>query len=620
MKGGQKEDSHAEFRGAFRLEGAKTVQLRIAVDSDYAFYLNGELVSFGAFADYPNHPVADEVSFAARAGDNEFRIATYYCGASCFSCYCPGIPRLIFELSSGDEILAYSGCQTLSRISPCYEIGLKRKITPQLGYSFSYDATKEKDESGWAESELRPEQAVYRRDNQKCVLLERAPSIVTRLGSGHYLVDLQRETVGLLNLSFVSPRVQRLMVAYGEHLVAGHVPYRIQNRDFHFDFVVREGKNEILHPFRRLGARYLEFFFEEDVKVGFLTLRPTEYPFGIRKYRIGDGLRQKIYDVSQRTLVCCYHDHYEDCPWREQCLYILDSANQMRCGYLCFTNRETMVSSLALLLRNERSDGLIAICSPTCLDFVIPSFNLHLFSAVEDYLDATGDAAFVREHYQRIQRVIDAFVKRVEEGRLVNFEGPSYWNFYDWKEGLDYPAPGHDDDLIASCLFLLALRSFGRISQKIGKEERYTSLADHLAPLFRKRFFVEEECLFSMYAGERKFNKLGQALAILAGLANKIEARHIASILKTDSLQPEIALSNRRFFYDALLQVDPANKDFILADIEMRYKKMLDDGATTFYETEDGWKDFDGAGSLCHGWSALPIYYYHLFGLGRYEE
>ena len=36
---------------------------------------------------------------------------------------------------------------------------------------------------------------------------------------------------------------------------------------------------------------------------------------------------------------------------------------------------------------------------------------------------------------------------------------------------------------------------------------------------------------------------------------------------------------------------------------------MLDAGATTFWETEKGATDFDGAGSLCHGWSALPIYY-----------
>ena len=39
---------------------------------------------------------------------------------------------------------------------------------------------------------------------------------------------------------------------------------------------------------------------------------------------------------------------------------------------------------------------------------------------------------------------------------------------------------------------------------------------------------------------------------------------------------------------------------------------MLDCGATTFWETEKGAADFEGAGSLCHGWSAFPIYFLNI--------
>jgi hypothetical protein len=38
---------------------------------------------------------------------------------------------------------------------------------------------------------------------------------------------------------------------------------------------------------------------------------------------------------------------------------------------------------------------------------------------------------------------------------------------------------------------------------------------------------------------------------------------------------------------------------------------MVESGSTTVWETEIGASDFHGAGSLCHGWSAMPIYYYH---------
>ena len=59
---------------------------------------------------------------------------------------------------------------------------------------------------------------------------------------------------------------------------------------------------------------------------------------------------------------------------------------------------------------------------------------------------------------------------------------------------------------------------------------------------------------------------------------------------------------------------------FIKDDIKKTYSYMLENDATTFWETIVGAEDFGGAGSLCHGWSALPIYYYNLFGMTRILE
>ena len=57
----------------------------------------------------------------------------------------------------------------------------------------------------------------------------------------------------------------------------------------------------------------------------------------------------------------------------------------------------------------------------------------------------------------------------------------------------------------------------------------------------------------------------------------------------------------RAFLYDSLLKFGDKYKTYIIDDIKEKYKKMLDMGATTFWETEKGAADFDGAGSLCHG-------------------
>ena len=66
------------------------------------------------------------------------------------------------------------------------------------------------------------------------------------------------------------------------------------------------------------------------------------------------------------------------------------------------------------------------------------------------------------------------------------------------------------------------------------------------------------------------------------------------------------------YFYDALLSFGDRYKNYILADMKRKYAHMLNRGATTFWETELGAEDFGGAGSLCHGWSAIPVYYLSL--------
>ena len=73
-----------------------------------------------------------------------------------------------------------------------------------------------------------------------------------------------------------------------------------------------------------------------------------------------------------------------------------------------------------------------------------------------------------------------------------------------------------------------------------------------------------------------------------------------------------VSLSMTTFLYDGLLKTDSGYRDFILENIKTKYKKMLDAGTTTFWENEDSILDSKAVESLCHGWSALPVYYFHI--------
>jgi hypothetical protein len=68
--------------------------------------------------------------------------------------------------------------------------------------------------------------------------------------------------------------------------------------------------------------------------------------------------------------------------------------------------------------------------------------------------------------------------------------------------------------------------------------------------------------------------------------------------------------------YTALLEVSTEKyRDHVISEIRRNYKAMLDAGSDTVWETALGESDFSNAGSLCHGWSAIPIYFYHKLGL-----
>lgn len=92
--------------------------------------------------------------------------------------------------------------------------------------------------------------------------------------------------------------------------------------------------------------------------------------------QIGFDSHAAVQDVSVNTLKKCMHEHYEDCPWREQAMYALDSRNQMLCGYYAFKGQDFQKENLLFIAKGQREDGLLSLCFPTGIDIPIPFFSL----------------------------------------------------------------------------------------------------------------------------------------------------------------------------------------------------------------------------------------------------
>ena len=614
-------DTYGEFYDEFNWEQG-VVNCRISCDGDYTLFVNGQYVASNQYGDYEWYKVYDSINLTPylKKGKNSLAVVVWHFGFDSQR-YLKASPGLIFELASETKVLLASSEKTLARYSKAYKNGLRKLITRQLGYSFFYDSTEE---DNWIESGQGFKNAVLvdkectfiQRPAKKLELLECIHGVILSESKNHYVIDLGAERVGLACLSFISSISQKIRVDWGEDLQNGHVRRCIEHRDFSFEYIAKTGKNEYTNYMLRLGCRYLEIYTEEAIDIKYIGLIPQMYPVKEKEVQIYDELNKWIYDTSINTLKLCMMEHYVDTPWREQCLYVFDSRNQMLCGYYAFENgnADYVRANLKLISEDRRDDGLLAICYPCGADLTIPSFTLYYFAQVNEYLQYTGDITLVQEVYDKLISIIKVFIKNRKDGLVLKFEGENHWNFYDWSPCLDGALHGTEDaipDLMINLLFIFALKNLQEIDKKLGKAFAFNDVLQETRQRVRETFYHKDIGLYSMNVGGEEYTVLGNSLAVLLDLASNEEKIYICNKITSGELF-ECSLSMKIFKYDALLLANETGwKDYVLEEIRKDYKKMLDNGATSVWETIDGAPAFENAGSLCHGWTAIPIYYFN---------
>ena len=674
------DDEYVNFVSDFEYKGGNC-KLWACADGMMSVFLNGERVFFGKYPDFPHYRVAEEIDLTdkIKKGINRLAFLVWHIGAD-FSTYTRGEAGLIFEVRSGDEVLAASGKDVLCRLAPDFISHRGYKITCQLGFTFRYDAEKA---DGWKEAgkpligftessersatesfHFRPVkklqegellsgrivqqgtftekdyptagERLYRsamsfvppeemfKEKRMFMALDRPVSFSAVDGDGVFiLIDLGREEAGFPFLEFTVEQACEVEVGFGEHINDGRVRSSVGGRNFSFEYRAKAGKNRFCNDFRRLGGRYLQLFFHTHSVKDFMGgVIPVYYPITRKPREISDRLFKKIYDVSVRTLELCMHDHYEDTPWREQSFYTMDSRNQMLFGYDVFEETDFARAGLRLFAEAGRDDGLLTLCAPmgkTC-DYPIPYFSLMYVVEVAEYYAFTGDRSLVDEVYRVLKRILSVFEKKITEKDVIdNFADPQYWNFYEWTDGMS-GGKGSSLDAPLNGFFLFAAEKFAEMCEKTGHEETgkyYLALADRVRKGCRKEFFNSDRGLFKTYS-ERKelddhFSELTNSLFVLTGVAQGETARKICDMLvEKDNGMVAISASHSIFKYDALMCTDKEKyAPYILQEVEDRYSKMLYAGATSFWETDNGAEDFDHAGSLCHGWSSVPIYVFN---------
>jgi hypothetical protein len=626
-------DEYVRFYTDFCWNG-KSISIDLSCDSNYELYINGTLAGFGQYSDLPTQKTYDRIDITEfyRLGKNQIVILVWYYGKSFFT-YQKGTPGLIFEVTEDNTVVAFSDQNTLCSKAQDYVSGLQKIITQQLGFSYTYDMraydgyrtndfTPKTNDWVFSTEITNPTVSLQPRPIQKLSVKPFVEGVL--IDRTCLIYDLGEETVGYLSFSLKAPSGAHINISYGEHLVKGEmdnleVPRKMASRDFSMDFIANGEWFCFSNYLRRLGCRYLQISCESEIEVERIGLYPVEYPVRVIPFETSSPLRRKIYEVCVHTLRCCMFEHYEDCPWREQALYTLDSRNQMLCGYYAFEEYEFAKASLQMFGDDWREDGLLHICVPSDADLVIPFFSLFYIVQMKEYAEHSKDFSLIHAYADKMNGILRAFITREEDGLIPNFYGDRrYWNFYEWipeLQGSGGRNEGKSFDLVLNAMVSWALQNMSDMMIMVEKKheaEKYQQQAKRYNEAINRFFYCQKDGLYRVSLDKDVYVELGNVLAILCGAATGRVAENICEQIEIGKRLVPTTLSMKALKYDALLKVSQEKYEkYILCEIDQNYSYMLNCGATSFWETLKGAADFGGAGSLCHGWSAIPIVYYN---------
>jgi len=669
-------NTYVTFYDLAVLEGsAEGCFMYLSADTNYCLEINGETTAMGQYADYPFDKVYDTIALDGilRAGENRIIIRCWHQGNDT-STGRAETAGLIYEIRRGEEVLAFSSTETFSAPESEYDMGPDVElISPQLGYSFRYHAGRVASEEPPTVEVDKP-MPVRSRPIKKPTVGEDEPAVLTLNGTfrdkcrdsigrrmqyaslayldhnahrtlpspdgirftceddddGIFLIiDTMQENTGILSLDIEVKEDCEILIGWGEHLVDGRVRAWVGGRNFCALYEAKNGRNRWVNPFRRLGLRYLQVhIYAKQALIRYAGIRTTEYPLDADvKFTCADSLHTRIHEVAKRTLRMCMHEHYEDCPWREQALYAMDSRNQMLCGYHAFREFDFPKASIRLIAQSLREDCMLELCSPARVPITIPSFSAMFLTQVYEYVLYSGDLEFAREMLPIMQQIAEVFLARRdgETGLIACFPEAKYWNFYEHRPGLNGVIGGSmtaeevtfDAPLCAFVSF--GLRALANTMDALELDSsRYREAHLRLNVDMNRAFWSEEEgCYISFVDMDgKKFHtsELTNALLVYADAVTGQRLDAVLEKLASGTLQ-YVSLSHSIFKYEALMRQPEKYARTVFSDIARQWGYMLYHDATTFWETIEGESDFDNAGSLCHGWSAIPIYFYHKYAM-----
>jgi len=592
---------------------------RLAVDSKYWLWINGELVVFEGQlkrGPSPDDTYYDEVDIQPflSSGENKISILAWYFGKDGFSHKSSGGAGLIFECLT-PEFELISDPSWFAFLHPAF--GLTGPPHPNFRLPESnirFDARRgnldftgadyirSEDNGGtgnWRPAKPlgSPPMAPWNQLVKRPVPLwkdyglseyEEAPSLPF-ISTGDTIV------CKLPYNAQVTPYFE-VEAAEGEtiHLLTDHYagggPVNVRG-----EYVTREGKQ----TYENLGwmnGHHVYYIIPEGIKVLDLKYRETGYNAEFSgDFSCDDPFFNELWKKAARTLYITMRDTYMDCPDRERSQWWGDMVVESGEAFYALSpeSRHLTRKGILELIHWQREDSTIYSPVPSGnWDKELPGQMLSSigYFGFWNYYWNSGDLETINEVYEGVGKYL-AIWKLDERGVLQHREGGWYWG--DW-------GVNADKALLINEWYYLALEGYLRMSELLGKQAELEIIKKKMADFkaaFNVAYWTGDQYRSDRHKGD--VDDRSQALAVVAGLADKDKYDPIYKLLQT---QMYASPYMEKYVIEALFLM--GQPEFGLERLKMRFKPMIEHPEiTTLWE---GWgigRDGYGGGSTNHAWS-----------------
>ncbi len=375
----------------------------------------------------------------------------------------------------------------------------------------------------------------------------------------------------------------------------------------------------------------VRFAYIPDCRKGEVELKAIHQYVDIpvrASFSSSDELLNRIWSVAEHTFQLCSGIFFIDGIKRDKWIWGGDAYQSL------FVNQYLMADAdiNRRTLRALRGNDPITTHINTILDY-----TLYWILSIKAHYEAYGDLEFVKQVYPKMCSLMEFCEGQLDEhGFIIGREGD--WIFIDWADLDKEGALCAEQMLFAECYRTMSLLS--RLLENDAKEcqtfqTSCSKAASGAAYYFQQgikyqaeyemmkkninAFFWDNDqgaYMDSFVSGKKHITRHANIFAILFNIADNQQKKQIVENVLSSDTVPEITTPYFKFYeMDALCKVGRLQD--VLEQIREYWGGMIKKGAVTFWEEYDPnvpeEEQYDMYGdrfgkSLCHAWSASPIY------------